>query len=387
MKILPFILLILTICLFSCNKDNETGKITKATLNGAVQKGPFLNGTAIDIYELDNSLTPTGKNYPSQIIDNSDTFELQNVSFLSPYVLLIANGYYFNEITNQNSTAQVTLNALSDITDKSTVNVNILSNLEKNRIEYLVSKGSSFSEAKIQAEGEVLAIFSVSKPDISDFEALDISKGGDNNAILLAISLIIQGFRTEAEMSDLMANISTDIRQDGKLDSETLGSMLVNDARLLDLAKIRTSLESRYANLGMQVTIPDFEKYVKQFLDNSSYTITNFIEYPEYSEYGENILYGDKTSFGSGYLSMAAKLPVGTSLKIVIKRGIWYYRALPEGPVNWTISGYDSMMEEQTFIVTESGKSCDLNIEISGEHTIEYYENNALLPTRVKVLE
>jgi len=371
----------------SCNKDEEIEVITKSSINGVVQKGPFLNGTSITVYELTDSVAPTGKNYPSQIMDNSGVFELNNVSFISPYVLLMANGYYFNEVTNENSISPVTLYALTDIRDKSTVNVNILSNLEKSRMEYLISEGKNFTEAKTVATQEVLSIFSISKPDISDFEALDISADGEDNAILLAVSLIVQGFRTESELSDLMANISTDIRLDGKLDSETLGSSLINDARLLNLAQIRTNIESRYANLGRTVTIPNFEKYIQTFIDNTSYNITNQIEYPEFSDYGENVLYGDKTSFKTTTLSLAATLPVGTSLKVIIKEGMWWYRLAPEGPVNWTISSYDNTKEEQTYVVTESGKSCDVNIQFGeGDHTLEIYENGSEVPTRTKVL-
>jgi len=49
---------------------------------------------------------------------------------------------------------------------------------------------------------------------IPDSELLDITKSGDNNAILLAVSLILQGFRSEAELTELLAAISNDIRTD-----------------------------------------------------------------------------------------------------------------------------------------------------------------------------
>jgi hypothetical protein len=135
----------------------------------------------------------------------------------------------------------------------------------------------------------------------------------------------------------------------------------------------------------MSVMIPDFETYVNVFIDSTTYTITNLIEYPEYSNYGKNVLYGEDTNFVSG--SMAANLPKGASLKIIIKGGLWWYNAMPNGPVNWTITNYDFAAEEQIFTATESGKSCDLVIGFeTGMHTIEYYENNAATPTRIKVI-
>ncbi len=379
------VILFSVILLYSCEKDKAENTITKSEVSGVVQKGPFLNGTSIGIYELNDDYSPTGKTFSSQIIDNTGTFQLLNVSLISPYVQLIADGYYFNEITGQNSNSPITLYALTDITNKTSVNVNILSNLEKSRIEYLLTTGLSFSNAKKQAEQEILEIFSLSKDDIADFDLLNITEDGDNNAILLAVSIITQGYRTESELSDLLANISTDIRQDGILNSASLGSQLINDVRLLDLPQIRKNIEDRYSNLGMTVSIPDFESFIQTFADSTNYQITNTIDYPEFSTYGENVLFAEKTSFSNG-LSLAANLPKGASLKIIIKGGLWYYQSLPNAPVNWTITNYDFDLQQQSFTATESGRSCDLIIQFDpGTHTIEYYENNSITPTRVKV--
>ena len=68
--------------------------------------------------------------------------------------------------------------SLADLTDKSTVNVNILSHLEYQRVENLVTKGISFKEAKEQAEAEILKIFSFSKDDIKPSESLNITNNG-----------------------------------------------------------------------------------------------------------------------------------------------------------------------------------------------------------------
>ncbi len=307
----------------SCKKEEVevVTTITKPLINGVVQKGPYLNGTSITIYELKNDLSQTGKSYSSEILDNSGKFQLSNVTLNSKYIQLKADGYYFNEVTGQNSKSTITLYSLSDISNKSTVNINILSHMEKSRVEYLISTGKSFEDAKKQAEQEILNIFSITKTDVSNFDLMNISEDGENNAILLAVSLITQGFRSESELSDLLANINTDIRQDGKLDAASIGSLLINDARLLDLPKIRNNIEKRYANLGMTVTIPNFEKYIADFISKTTFQITNSIVYSEFSTYGENVLFGTKTSFSTG-LSLAAYLPQGTSLKIILKGGV-----------------------------------------------------------------
>lgn len=135
-KNLLFQLLILIFVLFACEDDNEGEKgLSLEKVSGYVQKGPFLNGTSISISELSADLVPTGKNYPSQILDNKGTFEVKNVELASQFVELEADGFYFNEVSNANSSAQLTLFALSDLTSKTSLNVNVLSTLEKSRVE------------------------------------------------------------------------------------------------------------------------------------------------------------------------------------------------------------------------------------------------------------
>jgi len=387
------IMLCLAILIAACEDDNSKDSgIKKEILTGFVQKGPFINGSSIAIVELNNNLDQSGRVYYSVISYNSGKFEIQNVELISNYIFLKADGFYFNENTGENSNTQYTLYAISDISEKYLVNVNILTHLEKNRAEYLIKNESySFNDAKKEAQKEVIEIFSITKPEMSSSENLDLANNGDDNAILLAITTIIQGYRTTADMSELIANIVTDIKEDGVLNDSTLGSELINDAKLLDFVKIRTNIEKKYHELGMTVIVPDFEKFVKMFIDSTKFISTKSIQYPKTSPYGINILNDSLTTIdynineNFGY-SMAAYLPIGTNLKIILRGGLWWYRAMPNGPINWTISLYSN--EIQTFIATESGKNCDLAIQLpyNDTITIEYYENNSITPTKIKQL-
>ena len=383
----------------SCEKENQ-GNLSIDKVTGYVQKGPYLNGTAITISELSGALDPSGRTFSTQILDNKGTFEINNINLSSEFVELKADGFYFDEISNENSIAQLTLFALSDIKDKTTLNVNVLSSLEKGRVGFLISGGSTFPNAKKQAQAEILKIFGIEKADINESELLDISKEGDDNAILLAISVILQGYRTVGELAELIANMSTDIREDGELNSPVLGTDLINHAHFLNLLKIRENLEYRYEEMGINASIPDFEKYVKLFQDSSDFEFTGLIEYPEYSDYGENILFNGKSSFETGHqYSLAANLPHGVSLKIILKGGSWYFQVAPSGPVNWKVSQYDFENRSQIFTSLEPGKKCDLIIHfensywndsivpsVSDSILVEYYENLVEVPTKTKVI-
>ncbi len=272
MKKLILLHLVTFLLIASCNTNEDISNgLSLEKLNGYVQKGPFLSGTSVTVYELSESLVATGKNFPSQISDNMGTFEVKNVELVSEYVMLKADGFYFNEVANESSAAQLTLYAMSDLTSKTSLNINVMSTLEKVRVEYLVSVGKTFVEAKEQAQAEILEIFEISKPDISESEKLDITATGDDNAILLAISVILQGHLPVAELSELIANISNDLKEDGKLTDQISGEKLIFNAHKLDLVQIRKNLEDRYKALNMNVTIPDFEKYIEQFIENSDF--------------------------------------------------------------------------------------------------------------------
>jgi hypothetical protein len=374
----------------SCSKDDEsTPVIKKEKISGFVQKGPFINGTSILINELNTDLSQTGKTYSTQITDNKGSFEIGNVELVSNFVSLRADGFYFNETIGEQSTSQITLYALSDVSDKTTINTNVLSHIEKPRVEYLISQGVAFSEAKTQAQSEILDIFSINASLTESSEVLDISQDGDNNAILLAASLILQGYRTEGELTELLSNISTDIREDGVLSSNSIGSQLINHAIYLDTTSIRNNLDDRYSDLGVNAEIPNFEKYIRNFIDSTSFEITeSLIVYPATGSYGVNILDLEKESYSGENFSLASNLAKGMELKIKITAlgsGIWYY-ALGSSN-NWSITQFDDVTKSQYFTAIDSDKSCDLNMLFdSGTFLIEYFEMGVTEPNRTKTI-
>jgi hypothetical protein len=408
----PVIIVVSMITILShCKKDNGASENKIQNLSGYAQKGPFINGSSVTVYDLQSDLTPTGKSFNSQITDNKGTFQLSNISLSSDYVTLRADGFYYNEISGKQSAAQITLYALSEIKSNSDININVLTHLEKARVEYLMNNGKSFADSKIQAQKEILAIFNINKSDIKNSEDLNIAEGGNDNGILLAISSILQGYRSESEMSELLSNISNDIKEDGTMDSETLGSALINHAVSLDTTSIKNNLNDRYNETGSSANIPPFGKYIANFITKTDFVVTgSVISYPETGLNGDNILSLTKTEYASGMTishSLAAQLTNGTALKIKITslsadttiippsdstsviinitRPLWYY-AFGSG-INWTVSDIDMVNYTQTFNVTEAGRSCDLKMWFdTGTFLIEYFEMNATLPVRTKTI-
>lgn len=264
------IVLLLPLCIIalSCsgelNSDNQSDG-SGYSVNGNVQKGPFTQGTSITIQALDDALNPTGKNYQTKTTDDAGTFGINN-QIDSRYVEIIATGYYFNEISGRVSNSTITLRALSDLTESGKTNVNLLTTLEIDRIRHLVvSEGMSVSQAREMAEKELFDVFHI--PEIisvsESFDKMDITRGGDSNAILLAISATLQGKRSEGELSELVAKIAAELRTAGKIDNTSIQTQIRDGGMSVDAASVRRNLESRYKSLGItEYEIPPFEDYL-----------------------------------------------------------------------------------------------------------------------------
>lgn len=397
----------------------DASLINGVSLQGFAQKGPFINGSSVTIYDLKSDLTPTGKTFNTQIKDNKGTFGIDNISLSSNYVSLRADGFYYNEILGKQSVAQITLYALTDVTDHTNVNINLLTHLEKPRVEYLMKAGMSFSNSKKQAQKEILAIFNMEKANMTNSEALNIAAEGADNGLLLAISSILQGFRTESEMTELLSNISEDIRTDGVLNSNFTGSDLINHAIFLDTVSIKTKLTNRYDAIGYTANVPSFGQYIENFIAKTRFVSTaSLITYPATGNYGKNLLALPDTIYTrtiATRYSLAAQVPVGLTLKIRLTSipDTTYLNVNPSGVItdttivvpqdsikltyhdwgygsnmNWVASAFSSNPNWQTFTAFSSGISCDLLMMFpeSGYFLIEYFENNATVARRKKVI-
>ena len=119
-----------------------------------------------------------------------------------------------------------------------------------------------------------MKIFNIENVSLGSSETLDISKSGDGNAVLLAISAILQSDKTEAQLTELLSTINTDIRTDGTLDSTTTKATLATAMEYIKDRRgtIRSNIESRYSNLGVSATIPAFESYAFK-LDTTAPTV------------------------------------------------------------------------------------------------------------------
>ena len=176
---------------------------------GVSQKGPFVTGSAVTVQELDGiTLKQTGKSFKGTIKSDKGDFAIKDINLQSQYAILEANGYYRDEISGKKSSGTVTLRALTDLSNRKTVNINLLTHLEYERVKFLVTeKKKPIAEAKAQADEEILAAFGI-EGDFGKPEDLNIFESGDGNAALLAVSVLMQSDVDVAGLTERMGEFS-----------------------------------------------------------------------------------------------------------------------------------------------------------------------------------
>lgn len=410
-KFLFPLLLFAMMCSLSCEKIS--GK--KYSVSGKAQKGPYIVGTIVTINELNNDLSQTGKSFTSSIYADDGSFSLDNVELKEGFALLTADGFYFSEWTGYVTSGKLTLQAIVDLSDQSTVNINVLTHLIKGRIEKLVKDGKSYTEANEQAHQEMLDFMGVNQSAGKNFSHLDISQSDELNGVLLAFSAIVQHGNYTAELTELLANLSSDFRNNGTISSNTLKNQLLDNAYELDMIVLRNVIQGRYDALGMSVTLPDFEKYIGYFIQKHSDTFYSSIEYPEkitiYTNPNppaievSNLLYTTQNQYtipvNNSWLALGAAVPLFESLTIkLIGTDInqhvatisqwwggsvngWYLLEELPNSTTWTSQRQNSLLRLPARIHLPTDQN---GMPSPYTFTIEYFENNATTPTFSKTV-
>ncbi|MBR3669228.1 MAG: hypothetical protein IKN70_04370 [Fibrobacter sp.] len=255
--------------------DSERVAISLDSLTGFTQKGPFLKGSTVYLYELSDgrTLKQTNGNFTSKITSDDGRYKFSARDLVSQYAMVVVDGYYRNEVTGGTSDAPIRLTALTDMRKRSSVNVNLLTHMEFDRVYNLVTHGDSTGKkltvkaAKRQAQKEILKQFHIELGENTDAEDMDVFGDSDADAALLAVSVLLQGDSSSSALSVLLTEISNDISGYGEWKNSATKARLADWALTIDMA----DSTSKLSLFGKNVTdwglgdAPDFAKFVRNF--------------------------------------------------------------------------------------------------------------------------
>ena len=255
--------------------DSEKVAISLDSLVGFTQKGPFLKGSTVYLYELSDgrTLKQTNGNFTSKITSDDGRYKFSARDLVSQYAMVVVDGYYRNEVTGGTSDAPIRLTALTDMRKRSSVNVNLLTHMEFDRVYNLVTRGDSTGKkltvkaAKRQAQKEILKQFHIELGDNTDAEDMDVFGDSDADAALLAVSVLLQGDSSSSALSVLLTEISNDISGYGEWRNSDTKAKLADWALTVDQADStsRLTLFGNNVNGWGLGKVPDFEKFVRNY--------------------------------------------------------------------------------------------------------------------------
>lgn len=261
-----YLFVVFVFTLFSCSEgnglENDFRPATYSIL-GKVEKGPFVSGSTITIQPMDGNLQMLGSLYSSTIQDDLGNFLFGSKLFESPYAELTANGYFFNEVSGKLSQSTLSLRALVDLSDKTTVNVNLFTHLKYQRVQKLVADGIKFGDANTQAQKELFIAFGLQKYTEKDASTFSITGGTDESAALIAVSSLLLVGRSEAALTEYLAKLCREFGEKGSFEENTK-QQINKDKEVVKnrLSSVRNNVIARYESLGLNVEVKDLRRFI-----------------------------------------------------------------------------------------------------------------------------
>jgi hypothetical protein len=227
----------------SSSVSNVSQKGVSKTVYGLAQNGPYADSSVVKLTALDEStLESTEQVFTGMVEGGYGGYSIQADSLKSNIVQISVSGKYLDAKYGQFSEKELTLYALSDLNVHNSVNVNLFTTLEYERVRELVkNKKLSFADAKKQARNELLEAFHVAAKDekgndvnFDDPEKWNIYgirdiENRDEDKVLMGLTAVFSAFN-ENYVESLIKTIAEDFAKDGKWDDDSTRKSVANAA-------------------------------------------------------------------------------------------------------------------------------------------------------------
>ena len=258
-------LLALTIALVSCEKLNRNER-SADIISGSAQKGYLVEGSNVTAIAYGSDMLPTGETFNATITGSLGNFSINVGEANADYFVLKAEGNYFDEVTGTVTDSPICLEAFVKSSD-SKANLNLFTTITKDRIMKLVSSGTSYNNAKTQAQVEFLKTVNLVGADV-DFTRLDVTGGSDADAMLLLTTCTIQNGRSASELTVILQKAASEFKEKGTF-SEKTAKELFRPGQDLDFEIVFENLKRYYEENGLSTDeLPSYWRYF--YLDENA---------------------------------------------------------------------------------------------------------------------
>lgn len=247
------------------SEKSETVSTINKTISGMAQ-GPFEKGATVSVYELDTNFQQTEVRYETKIKNDSGSYSIKLKDFKSQYALFKVDGRYINNVTGKKSADSITLYAFTDLDNHDKVNINFLTHLSHKRILYLANKKDiPVTNAKKQAEKEVLRAFDIEYDGFDDAENIDFFEKDKQSAALLAISILMQDPFLDTNINNSLTDLMSDIEKNGIWTREGFKTKIAIWASKLSQDIAFDKIKGFIMKWNKTVDFPAIKKYVENF--------------------------------------------------------------------------------------------------------------------------
>ncbi len=250
--------------------DSDSGEMdTWTSVDGTVEKGPFILGSQVDVIPLDALGATAGSALPTLVQDDLGTFA---IDIPGPLARASAEGFAFDEVSGVLSIAQVRLDAVLVLGGGTTQSrINVLTDLQTERALALIGDGVDPSAAMAQSADELVAALpiGVGYSPAEAFSAMAVFGSGslDDAYLLAASTTILQAAHEDAGAAEppwtpaaaqtqaLLEEIASDLADDGML-QPTLVGRLRTASHHIDAQAVLTHLQGHASALGVVFNAP-----------------------------------------------------------------------------------------------------------------------------------
>ena len=218
-------------------------KTISKTVYGLAQNGPYADSSIVKLTALDEStLESTEQVFTGMVEGGFGGYSVKAESLKSNIARVSVTGKYLEAKSGRLTEKEVTLYALTDLNAHDSVNVNLFTTLEYERVRELVkNKKLSFAEAKKQARNELLEAFHVAAkdesgnkvnfddPEVWNIYGIHDIENRDEDKVLMGLTAVFSAFN-ENYVESLIKTIAEDFAKDGKWDDDSTRKSVANAA-------------------------------------------------------------------------------------------------------------------------------------------------------------
>ena len=250
----------LLLVLAGCKKD-DVQYTDRYELKGKVEKGPFVRGSEVTVYELSERLERTGISYTKTVQDDQGNFDFGILDIRSPYVEIVATGAFYNELTGEQTSGSLSLRSIADLSNQKSVNVNVFTHLETRRLLELNGGEKRFKAVSQQAHGEVLKAFGLQRFEMDEVNTYSLTDGIKGAGSLLVVSASLLKDKTETRFAEYLEGLCEKLKETGTLPDDTKEEIRKN-AVSIDWTKVAEGLVAKYKETGLEITVPDLSYFI-----------------------------------------------------------------------------------------------------------------------------